>query len=238
MSLITRCPACATFFKVVPDQLRISEGLVRCGQCDTVFDANAFLKPYSAELDLASHPSSAVGGAVNTLPADGLAITADNPVLPGGALYAGNPANVMGAASAAQTMAEVLRTQDHDYDHELEQELQAHVTESAKAALEHSEPEVRPRGSAAQTKPSFLRKPVRRPKRPSLMARAFLVVLGAGLGVILLLQVILHERDRLAAAGPGVRSFLSTLCTALDCKISPLRQIESVVIDSSAFVNV
>jgi len=39
MSLITRCPACGTLFRVVPDQLRISEGWVRCGHCDEVFDA-------------------------------------------------------------------------------------------------------------------------------------------------------------------------------------------------------
>jgi predicted Zn finger-like uncharacterized protein len=31
-------------FRVVPDQLRISEGWVRCGQCDEVFDANAHLR--------------------------------------------------------------------------------------------------------------------------------------------------------------------------------------------------
>lgn len=31
-------------FRVVPDQLRISEGWVRCGQCDEVFDANAHLQ--------------------------------------------------------------------------------------------------------------------------------------------------------------------------------------------------
>ncbi|MBV8619516.1 MAG: DUF3426 domain-containing protein [Curvibacter sp.] len=43
MSLITRCPACATTYKVVPDQLRISEGWVRCGQCTEVFDARAHL---------------------------------------------------------------------------------------------------------------------------------------------------------------------------------------------------
>lgn len=43
MSLITRCPACGTMFKVVPDQLRISEGWVRCGQCAEVFDATASL---------------------------------------------------------------------------------------------------------------------------------------------------------------------------------------------------
>lgn len=43
MSQITRCPACATQFKVVPDQLRISEGWVRCGQCKQVFDAVAHM---------------------------------------------------------------------------------------------------------------------------------------------------------------------------------------------------
>lgn len=43
MSQITRCPACATTFKVVADQLRISEGWVRCGQCKEVFDASAHL---------------------------------------------------------------------------------------------------------------------------------------------------------------------------------------------------
>lgn len=45
MSLITRCPACATLFKVVPDQLRISAGWVRCGHCNEVFDAAAHMLP-------------------------------------------------------------------------------------------------------------------------------------------------------------------------------------------------
>ena len=39
MSLATRCPACGTVFRVVLDQLRISEGWVRCGRCNAVFDA-------------------------------------------------------------------------------------------------------------------------------------------------------------------------------------------------------
>ena len=39
MSLITRCPACGTMFKVVSDQLKVSQGWVRCGQCASVFDA-------------------------------------------------------------------------------------------------------------------------------------------------------------------------------------------------------
>lgn len=43
MSLITRCPACQTLFKIVRDQLRISDGWVRCGQCDEIFDASLHL---------------------------------------------------------------------------------------------------------------------------------------------------------------------------------------------------
>lgn len=45
MSQITRCPACSTQFKVVADQLRISEGWVRCGHCAEVFDASKSLMP-------------------------------------------------------------------------------------------------------------------------------------------------------------------------------------------------
>ena len=48
MSLITRCPACETLFKVVPDQLRISQGWVRCGQCGEIFDASADLRQHEA----------------------------------------------------------------------------------------------------------------------------------------------------------------------------------------------
>ncbi|MCX8516674.1 MAG: zinc-ribbon and DUF3426 domain-containing protein [Rhodoferax sp.] len=40
MRLITQCPACSTVFRIVPDQLRLFEGWVRCGHCDQVFDAN------------------------------------------------------------------------------------------------------------------------------------------------------------------------------------------------------
>ncbi|MDR0225324.1 MAG: DUF3426 domain-containing protein [Burkholderiaceae bacterium] len=45
MSQVTRCPACATRFKVVADQLRISQGWVRCGVCHEVFDASQDLQP-------------------------------------------------------------------------------------------------------------------------------------------------------------------------------------------------
>jgi predicted Zn finger-like uncharacterized protein len=57
MSLVTRCPACATPFKVVRDQLRISDGWVRCGRCSQVFDATVDLQD-EAEFSLESPAAS------------------------------------------------------------------------------------------------------------------------------------------------------------------------------------
>ena len=62
MSLITRCPACGTMFKVVTDQLKVSQGWVRCGHCAEVFDASKTLLPREASAE----PTSIVA----TLPAD------------------------------------------------------------------------------------------------------------------------------------------------------------------------
>lgn len=60
MSLVTRCPACTTTFKVVRDQLRISDGWVRCGRCSHVFDAT---------LDLQEAPDGAVSAPAAPSPA-------------------------------------------------------------------------------------------------------------------------------------------------------------------------
>jgi predicted Zn finger-like uncharacterized protein len=47
MSYTTRCPACGTTFKVVSDQLKISDGWVRCGHCSDVFDATLYLEEWT-----------------------------------------------------------------------------------------------------------------------------------------------------------------------------------------------
>ncbi len=37
--MLTRCPSCATHFRVTPEQLKARSGRVRCGQCQNVFNA-------------------------------------------------------------------------------------------------------------------------------------------------------------------------------------------------------
>jgi len=44
MALATTCPQCKTSFKVVPDQLKLRRGLVRCGACQHVFSGIDFLR--------------------------------------------------------------------------------------------------------------------------------------------------------------------------------------------------
>lgn len=48
MALTTRCPQCATTFRVAADQLRIRNGLVRCGVCASVFDGREYLDELAA----------------------------------------------------------------------------------------------------------------------------------------------------------------------------------------------
>jgi predicted Zn finger-like uncharacterized protein len=43
VSMMTRCPTCSTAFRVTEQQLRARDGRVRCGRCDTLFDAMATL---------------------------------------------------------------------------------------------------------------------------------------------------------------------------------------------------
>jgi predicted Zn finger-like uncharacterized protein len=37
--VLTRCPSCATHFRVTPEQLKARSGRVRCGECQNVFNA-------------------------------------------------------------------------------------------------------------------------------------------------------------------------------------------------------
>jgi len=65
MSLATRCTHCGTIFKVVQDQLKVSEGWVRCGRCQGVFNA----LPALFDLDTEAPPPRQVPPATAPEPA-------------------------------------------------------------------------------------------------------------------------------------------------------------------------
>lgn len=73
-------------------------------------------------------------------------------------------------------------------------------------------------------------------RRPAVRLALVLVVLA--LLALLGLQVLVKERDRVAAMQPAMLPVLESLCTVVGCSIAPLRQIDSIVIDSSSFSRV
>lgn len=204
MSLITRCPACETMFKVVPDQLRISSGWVRCGQCEEVFDASAHLQdeqvdPVATEQAGPEVPAPAPAPAATEPDVDvDIDIEIGDEVLP---------------SPLAEELEPVL-----DADVPAATEAPAWMAERASA------PEVS--FMREQKSASFWRRPL---VRASLMLVCLLLVAG------LTVQVMVHERDRIAAVAPQSRPVLRALCSVMRCAVSPLRQIESIVIDSSSF---
>lgn len=110
MSYTTRCPACGTTFKVVPDQLKISDGWVRCGHCADVFDATLYLEtwvpptPSTVESALADSPPP---GADSTVVEGGAGRGAAGPVAAqarpaGPTADSGNPASPPSAPGPLQ----------------------------------------------------------------------------------------------------------------------------------------
>lgn len=214
-------------FKVVPDQLRISEGWVRCGQCEEIFDA-------------AAHMQDDVVPVVSAQEAPVAATHA--PAAPAAP-----------ELSEPATVDPAVPSQPADIDFELKEPEAGPMLEPALASGD-----LLPDGSAyGRTEPvlpeppdtplpapadeptlSFMRgagKPSRW-HRP--LVRAGLLVLSLLLVTGLVLQLLVHERDRIAAVEPGLRPLLDEICLLMQCKVAPLRQIESVVIDSSAFSKV
>lgn len=241
MSLITRCPACQTMFKVVPDQLRISEGWVRCGKCEEIFDAAAHMQDaVQPQGGAAEAPGPETAPFEGTLAA---AIASD-----------ARRADSKTGKKAKAAVEPPTQPASTDVDLLLHEPAGDTVLEpvsgpgslpdaSAYGAADRAEPvfevEAQPVPHAsAPAELSFMRS-ARQPSRwHRPLVRATLLVAGLLLGLGLVLQVLVHERDRLAVLEPGLKPLIEEACLLLDCQIEPLRQIESVVIDSSAFSKV
>jgi hypothetical protein len=82
---------------------------------------------------------------------------------------------------------------------------------------------------------SFVRRARRRAFWDGLAMRAVLGLVALVLALLLAAQVAVHMRDQLAAMYPPLKPALQQLCRPFGCALQPLRQIDSVVIDSSTF---
>ena len=233
MSLITRCPACQTSFKVVADQLRISEGWVRCGQCQHVFDASMHMVPSLADVvSIDGQMGGNVDEAIQSAPLDlevpthldaldvdvGQAATAlessdiSVPEVP--PIAGQEPAQLVTQLAPESLLPDDLPGGQANTQDKLE--------------VGAAEPDMPP-------SISFLREMPKASSWHKAWVRAALGIVALFLLAGLALQVMVQERDRIASLLPKSKPLLDMVCERLNCEISPLRQIESIAIESSSF---
>jgi predicted Zn finger-like uncharacterized protein len=262
MSMLTCCPVCSTMFKVVPDQLRISQGWVRCGRAPRCSMQRRTCRTGSPALPRPP-PGCAVGTAVaarlgeQNRPTAWAGDAAAAALLAEALVFAGRaPSQDSGADGDGYSGFTLLRSDDAAPVREgdsgptpLESEarvenraeaigsaeLASIAPEEAVGSADASDPSEDSLSRDGHAPPSFVQQARRRDlwRRPA--ARAALVVAGVLLATLLLLQYGLHHRDALAARAPVLAGPLRTLCQAAGCTIAAPRQIEAIVIDSSTF---
>lgn len=199
-------------FKVVPDQLRISDGWVRCGQCDEIFDASANLvqeTPGVAGQKPDANAHWALAGHTDIKPA----LAESRPT-----------ADVELASTVTAATPENLPDRGA-----LEGADQALGRGDAQSGDARQPPDI----AAGQV--SFMQDGTARPIWGKTWVRVLLglscLVLLLGLGA----QVAYVERDRIAAMEPATKPWLESLCEMQGCTVSPIQRIESIVIESSSF---
>jgi len=259
MSLLTRCPACTTLYKVVPDQLRISQGWVKCGQCGDIFDATQHLIEASTEsqapIDEALSGSREGASADASLDGQDEArdvdLTEEHPphVLsePEPAIAPQEGEGLEIDASAAVDAFDAGAHGDaarKPLDSSALQEVSGamHEAQTVSQRVEQpllgSETTGQSEALVAATSLSFMREADQPVVSQRSWSRGVWVSLCMLLVMALAGQWVYQDHDRLAASRPQWRVGLEALCAVLRCSVEPLQQIESIAIDAAAFKQV
>lgn len=231
MSLATRCTACGTIFRIVEDQLRVSDGWVRCGRCAEIFDARELLfdierdapPPWPTQFTQAAEPEPSPPPP----PAPAPAFEPQQPWMP-----PPEPEPHPEALPTGWPSPDIARHEPRwvDEDHAAAQTPPVHTPEPTPSMA--AEPALA--ATAAPVMPEFMRRAESsaRWKRPGV--RLALAGLSLLLVVLLALQVALHFRHALAALHPPLREPLNALCGIAGCEIKPWKRIEALSIDATS----
>jgi predicted Zn finger-like uncharacterized protein len=226
MSLATRCSACGTVFRVVQDQLKVSEGWVRCGRCQEVFNAVEGL----FDLDRESPPAwPQADEPAPTLAAHAPSSPTDAPALEAAAgplLQTEDPATSEGFADARfhselPPDTETARADDAD---------------DGEAAQADEDMAVPTRPPAADPAPDFMRAGALAERWQHPRRRAGLGLAAVALGSLLVAQLGVLFRADLAARWPSTRPALQVLCGVAACRVEAPRRLDELSVDSSGLV--
>jgi predicted Zn finger-like uncharacterized protein len=263
MSLATRCSACSTVFRVQQDQLKASEGWVRCGRCGTVFSAleglfdlerentsgpmplqqepvMAASKPLSV---VAAPPPSDVDSFAYYGDADAADDVEDEPSTrallhadPVHSTQAGTAVEASADSSADQAAAAASFTASY-HDERDDDDDAALLTEHSghHTTFDESAPVYT---GPAPLAPSFVRDAERDARWQRPVVRRLTIAAALALPLLLGAQMALHQRDALAARWPGITEPLRAVCAPLGCDVQAPRSLDAVSVESSGLTRV
>ena len=223
MSMATRCTSCGTIFRVVQDQLKVSEGWVRCGRCDSVFNALEALFDLERE---SPPPWQAGGSGSHTTVAERDAADLDEDDRIASRFFHPEPDEVQDRPF--QPLAEPERSDfpDTRANTDIPRDTQAD-TEPASAIT----------APGPSIEPGFLRAADRQARWNSPRARRTMLAASVVLLCGLAFQAAHHFRDSLAARWPQTRPALVGWCAFAGCTVDMPRQIENVSVESTALTH-
>ena len=237
MSFATRCTSCGTIFRVVLDQLKVSEGWVRCGRCHAVFNAEQGLFDLEHDVPPAWDESAATD---NESPTEttGEDFSSHEEAAYGQFDESSQPVGVDAAHSPA---VESTSTVDDDspsplVSHDSAFDLAATRFEGAFTARQESEegPEFLEPMTDSASAPGFVLQAQRDERWQTTPVRLMLGALSLLLLLGLAVQGTHHFHNRMAAQWPTTQPWLMRYCEWAGCSIEPLRHLASVRIENSA----
>ena len=239
MSLATRCTACGTVFRIVEDQLRVSDGWVRCGRCAEIFDARELLfdierdapPPWPPQFAPEPQPAPALPPEpVPTPPAAPSTSTAADLEAPHHWMQPPEPEPHVDELPTGWPPAPDMARREPRWVDEAAPPpppVSANVAEPELAATPAAAP-------APVVVPEFMRQAERSARWSRSGLRRVLAGASLVLALLLVAQAGLHFRDTLAARHPSLRPVLTALCGVAGCEIKPLQDIEALVIDATS----
>lgn len=220
MSMVTRCPACGTVFRVGPQQLQARQGLVRCGRCQNVFDGFKTLSTApEAAADAPADAAPAAPPPADVAPASPAPGAPPTPPAPEAA-----PLPPAAPAEPVFTLEAVSATQ-------LAAAAEPAFGSTARSAAAEEAP--RDFGPAPEQLTLedhlFLEE-----NRASRARRTRLWTVGVVLLLLALaVQAVYVYRGELAAHSPGLRPYLTRMCDVARCTILLPQQPRLIAIEAS-----
>ncbi len=250
MSLATSCPACGTVFRVIEDQLKVSEGWVRCGQCQEVFNAleglfdldrpppGTSMLQRTVDLPLPAttqaeeppaRPTTAPVAAADNAPDDD-----DSAWAPTSAAWL--PPAVAPLPEPAPFLAEpAVESQEPSWTADPLWADPSIAPLETPPATEKVAAETPPldTAEAGAPLPSFVVSAQREERWRHPLVRAGLVLAALCAASGLVLQLGWHYRDLLAARWAWTRPVLTSACAWQGCTLQPPRLLEALLVDNT-----